>query len=589
MMNDSPSDVPFLTWREYSLQAYGEVLHRVPIDLGGGCPNRETGGRGCSFCPSDGVRAVQLGAAEGLADQVHAGMDFARRRYGAKAFMAYLQTYTPTHQPIESLRESINTLLSLVPFKALAIGARPDSLTPELLSYLEKLSQRIDLWVELGVQTSHDQTLKRVNRGHDWACSERAVRLLADRKIKAVVHLILGLPGEDRAMMTATVERVAALPFSAVKFHNLHIVRGTVLAEEYEENPFPLLNEVEYTDLLIDLLPRIPAGWPIMRFTTDTEECDLIAPRWTLTKGAFIEYLTTQMRWREASQGRRDEPAGDSDASQRNGVVTGDESITFWSPEFKEHYHSPAGAYSEAREKFVIPSGIETRLADGMDVRLLDVCFGLGYNSLVACESAIRVGRGRLHIIALEMDRRVVGDAARQVRVDSKIMDWNACLESLHRDGEFEQGCVRVEMIWGDARVSVPRLHVERYDAIFLDAFSTQRNSELWTQDFFEDLKQCLKPSGCLLTYCAAIPVRSGLLRAGFHVGETPAFGRERGGTMAAIDPARITLPLPDRDLHLIHETNRGIPYRDPTRCATNKAILRQRQQAIEAEKAGDS
>ena len=136
-------------------------------------------------------------------------------------------------------------------------------------------------------------------------------------------------------------------------------------------------------------------------------------------------------------------------------------------------------------------------------------------------------------------------------------------------------------MHWGDARHTVTKIEDSSFDLVFLDAFSTQRNSELWTVDFFRQLKRVMKPDAVLLTYCAAIPVRAGLIDADFFVGETDPVGRARGGTIAAMREADIEIPLPDHEIKMIRETTRGLPYRDPYSVWTNKEILRDRQERI--------
>ena len=203
-------------------------------------------------------------------------------------------------------------------------------------------------------------------------------------------------------------------------------------------------------------------------------------------------------------------------------------------------------------------------------VRLLDVCFGLGYNTFAAVDTVSGVEGGMLDVTALEMDRRVVAAAsACNIGRSGDLVSRRDALRAIHDVGRYENDRVRIEMHWRDARFTCRRLEAGGYDAIFLDPFSTQRNSELWTVDFFGSLRELLKPDGVLVTYSAAIPVRSGLLEAGFCVGETPAVGRQRGGTIAALDPKQIQHP-PHHKIHmkksfimiiscfLIHRLNKG-------------------------------
>jgi SAM-dependent methyltransferase len=186
------------------------------------------------------------------------------------------------------------------------------------------------------------------------------------------------------------------------------------------------------------------------------------------------------------------------------------------------------------------------------------------------------------------MDRRVVGTAAQNIQtLETDIFDWKDTLSQLHTKHSCLVPNASCLLHWGDARYTITKLQPNAFDLIFLDAFSTQRNSELWTVDFFKQLKRVMKPDGVLLTYCAAIPVRAGLLETGFYVGETAPVGRRRGGTIAAMRPEDIEIPVPDRELKKIRETTRGLPYRDPYGVWTNKEILRDRQERILAEKAG--
>ena len=242
----------------------------------------------------------------------------------------------------------------------------------------------------------------------------------------------------------------------------------------------------------------------------------------------------------------------------------------------------------------MVPGKLKERLARG-NVELLDVFFGLGYNSLTAMELAtggttsVSSKDGtepvppKLSITALEMDRRVVGAAAQTIQtLETDSTDWKKTLSDLYESGSSRlTPQSSILMHWGDARYTINKLRPQTYDLVFLDAFSTQRNSELWTVDFFQKLRAVMKPDAVLLTYCAAIPVRAGLLEAGFYVGETDPVGRQRGGTIAALREEDIEIPLPDHELKMIKKTTRGLPYRDPYGVSTNKEILRNRQERI--------
>jgi len=573
---------PYLQYKDYMVERHGEALYRVPIDFNLGCPNREADGSGgCTFCNVRGSKAVQTLGKGTVEEQMAEAIRFARERYGAKKFMAYIQAYSATFGA--SQQPMYLDLLDAFDFTAVSIGTRPDCLTPQAYDFLVELNKHIEVWVELGVQTVHDRTLERINRGHDWASGEQAIQKLHELGIKVAVHAILGLPGETGADFQQTADRFAALPVDAVKIHNLHIERGTTLALEHALTPLPVLMEHEFAEHLMDFIRRLPPHVPIMRLTTDTLDDELIAPKWHMAKGQFKDYVIRQMTCREWRQGDLLADATELEApSTLKLVETEDGSVTFWNEDYKEHYHTPAGARLEATEKYLAPSQIAERLAQG-DVNLLDVCFGLGYNSLVAMNIAAKGPReNQLNVTALEMDRRVVGAAAKNIQTsNTDSFDWREALLELHSNHSCRVPHAACLMQWGDARYTITQLAPTAYDLVFLDAFSTQRNSELWTVDFFRQLKAVMKPDAVLLTYCAAIPVRAGLMEAGFHVGETVPVGRQRGGTVAAMRAVDIEIPLPAHEIKMIRETTRGLPYRDPYGVWTNKEILRDRQERI--------
>ncbi len=577
---------PLYEYRDFLKDHYGEILHRVPLDPGFSCPNRTANGiGGCSFCPEDGARAVQISNAETIDQQIQQGIAFAKKRYNASAFMAYLQAFTSTFSNIQVLDKLVQSIIKGHSFRAIAFGARPDCLNDTTISYLQKLNDKIDVWVELGVQTSHDTTLKAVNRGHKWAESERALHTLNKADLFTAVHIIIGLPGEGLQEYKDTLQKLAELPFHAIKLHNLHIVQGTKLAEQFAASQFPVFSEYEYAEILLELLPLIPPDRAIIRFTTDTEKQKLIAPKWSMNKGQFREFLLKQIQKRQIYQGMalpNSENMAQIDEEEPSPVQTEDGSVTFWNKEFKEYYHTLGGAHSEAVHKYCQPANLEKRLRQGK-VKILDICFGLGYNSLSSCDIAIR-NQGMIDITALECDKAVVKAAAKNMQENNTVFSWSNCLQQIIDNDHWQEHNCSITLHWGDARHTINNLQ-EPFDLIWLDAFSTQRNSELWTVDFFKKLVPLLKEDGALLTYCAAIPVRSGMIKAGFYLGETEPFARERGGTIAGLHQNTVNRKIPERDYFLM-ETVRGIPYRDPAGTRTNKEILRSREKEIIERKA---
>jgi radical SAM protein (TIGR01212 family) len=600
---------PFVQYKAWMIDRYGEALFRVPVQLAGSCPH----GR-CAFCSENGSKAQQTLNQQSPAEQIEAAIRFCKRRYKAQKLMLYFQAFTtdltnPEQQQVivQCLKPAAQGLGFVfegsehLKFDAVSIGTRPDCLPPAALDFLESLKRanpaRHEVWVELGVQTTNDATLQRINRGHDWACSRQAILDLAERGIHVAPHVILGLPGETPEDWNNTAQELAKLPISGIKIHNLHVMKGTALAD----NPPPTLSHWEYAEGLMDFLRRIPADIPVMRISTDTPDDQLIAPHWHLEKGQFLDYVIQQMTMREfhqgdLCQGRDSCPQPSADASERSPypvVPTDDGSITFFSNDWKEHYHTKAGARLEADKKFVEPSGLAEKLKT-RDIKLLDVCFGLGNNALAALCAAQRADRNvcstiraagkmpashSLDITALEMDKRVVRAAAECFQgLETDPVEWKQVLNDLlqHSTAHLPQATISLRR--GDARYLIQNLEDKIFDFVFHDPFSSQHCPELWTVEFFRQLRRVMKPDGVLLTYSSSMPVRGAMREAGLCIAETEPGHQMGNGTIASPSALPETFPpigkLDDR---------RSIPYRDEFLCATSKAVLRQRQEAVEA------
>ena len=578
-------DHPYVRYSDVMRDAHGgETLYRVPIDLGLGCPHRDEKGQGgCTFCPEDGSRANSIMGIQSIREQVLNGVEFARTRYRAKKFMAYFQAYTSTFAPVEKLKAIYADILALHPFDSLTIGTRPDCLPPSLLDYFSELNQKMDLWVELGIQTAHDSTLDLIHRGHDWATSAAALRKLNERNIKAIAHLIIGLPGENIQHFKKTIESLNQFKLAGIKIHNLHVIQNTELAASYIKAPFKVYSEQEYAEILLELLPLLPKDLPILRLTCDTGDENLIAPRWHLSKPQFLDHLVQLMRAQNIRQGDA-HPSGMRRGRQPTQVYRArrhdDQSFTFFEGSVKEHYHSQAGATTEALHKYARPALAALRPRQDK-VHLLDVCFGLGYNSLVSADVLHHLRPGlRLEITALEMNRNIVFHAAR-AHAEHSSAAWSRRMQQLWECGQDHGDGTSITMHWGDARHTLRKIPDQSVDIIFHDPFSTQRCAELWSLDFFAALKLKLKTSGVLLTYSSAGPVYAALHAAGFTIGRTHPDDRLLRGTIASLDARAIQHPLRPDEMQSILASTKGIPYRDPGLVSSNKEILRQRESAV--------
>lgn len=568
---------PFYAYRTFLQKRYGHTIYRIPVNLDFSCPNRENGGRGCAFCGEQGAMAVHLKSGETIEQQVTRSINYTRKRYGRKVdFMAYFQAYTSTNAPIAQIRDAFERVLKLANFRAVSVSTRPDCLPPDVMTYFKELAERYDFWVELGVQTIHDKTLKLINRGHDFAASKAAVQALSRIGVNVVPHVILGLPGETRDDFVATAKALAVLPISGIKIHNLHVMKNTDF-EAWFKNPEPekplvtVMDEHEYGEELMNFIRYIPAHIPLLRIGSDTPNALLIAPVWWMKKGQFLNYIHHQMRQRGIVQGDRTTPSGVPNETYQK-VKTEDGSVTFYSTFFKERFHSNAGAISEAEEKFIKPVELKKRLMEG-HIRLLDIGFGLGCNALSAFDAA--AGKS-IEIVSLEFDRQAV------VQAMSVYPQWTAVYQSLLDTGEFVDGARKICIIWGDARQHLAELARtgKKFDIVFHDAFSTQKNTELWTLSFFRKETALLSERGSIVTYSNASPVRSALLKCGLLVGETAAFGRSKGGTIATLDK-ELNVELPEKDRRILSETTAQVPFIDPLGYWSRKRILKHRERVV--------
>jgi radical SAM protein (TIGR01212 family) len=574
--------IPFTQYKPWMIERYGDALFRVPIQLASSCPH----GR-CAFCSENGSKAQQTQRQESPIAQIEEAIKFSKRRYKSQKLMLYIQAFTADLTDPDQ-QKLILQCLENYRFEAISIGTRPDCLPEAALRFLETLKEKVEVWVELGVQTANDATLKRINRGHDWACSKKAILDLSARGIHVAPHVIIGLPGESSKDWNRTAEELARLSISGIKIHNLHIVKGTELAK----NPPLVLNHWEYAEALIEFLRRIPANIPVLRISTDTPDDELVAPHWHLEKGQFLDYVVQQMTMREISQG---DLWNDGIKEQWNNekynipefqhsnippVITADGSITFFSEDWKEHYHTKAGARLEAQQKFVVPSGLNHKLQTS-NIKLLDVCFGLGNNSLSALFAA-KDAKHQLDITALEMDKRIVRAASEFFQcLETDPVNWRNVLEQLLSTATCHLPLATLSLLWGDARWLIQGLESESFDIVFHDPFSSQHCPELWTVEFFQQLYRVMKPDGVLLTYASALPVRGAMRKAGFKTGETNPGHQMGNGTIAAKNEAVLA------GFSIIGNLDacRSIPYRDPHLCAPAKIILRNRQESAEITK----
>ena len=563
---------------EYLKEKYNSPLQRIPIDLALGCPNRTNGGfgAGCIFCSEDGARARHL-ARTGLdlAEQVRRGIECVKNRYGASdSYIAYFQSFTSTNAPVAVLRKLYEEVLALANFKVLIISTRPDALPDDVLDYLAELNKRYEVFIELGIQTAHDRTLQEINRGHNIEAVKTACSALNARGLKIAGHFILGLPGETFDDWLYTARVAAQLPLCAVKIHQLMVLKNTVLASRYgaDLNYISPLNEYEYAAGLKAFLQELPEKWLLMRLMADAADNQLEVPRWWMKKGQFLSFFEQYFY----------------DKNTHNGAFvtafTADGTPTLYHPGYRQHFHTLAGAGSEAEKKFAEPSKLLERLQAAATaktpVRLLDIGFGLGGNAFAAVNCAEKVPDAALEIVSLENDERTLRAAATLYPADSY---QKKILEDLlqHRFAVYKNTTITLHL--ADGRSTICQLPENSFDLIWLDAFSSEVNPELWSWQFLKACFFCMKKQhSLLLTYSSAPSVRGAMLKAGFMVAETPSFGRKRGGTVAFPAADSSFEPLSVKELHIIRDSTAGTPYSDPGLNKTAAWLIEHRKHVIE-------
>ena len=294
-------------YSEHLKQTFGGRVHKISVDAGFGCPNRAGGrvGGGCLFCDPTGSGSAGLEPELSIGEQVEAGKDVMVRKYKAQRFIAYFQPFSNTFASLDTLRKYYDEALAVEKVVGLAIGTRPDCLAEDVLDLLAEYNRKTDLWLEIGLQTIHDSSLEYLRRGHDYATFLEAFEGAKRRGIRVCVHVILGLPGEDREAMLAIADEMALLKVDGIKVHLLHVLRGTELGNLYERGEVKVLEQAAYVSLVADFIERLHPDTLIHRLTGDGPRQILLAPLWSLNKWEVLNAIDAEMERRETTQGSR--------------------------------------------------------------------------------------------------------------------------------------------------------------------------------------------------------------------------------------------------------------------------------------------
>ena len=302
----------------YLKNRFGKKIYKISLDAGMTCPNRDgsIGTRGCIFCSMGGSGDFASSRRLSITEQINDGKSLVSKKIknenNTGQYIAYFQAYTNTYAPIERLRTIYMEAANNPDIAAISIATRPDCINESIMDLIYEIHLIKPVFIELGLQTSNEETAKYIRRGYNAKVFEDTVKLIdsynkkisnIDNHIHIVVHTIIGLPGEDIGHMLETIKYINSFPIHGVKLQLLHILTDTDLADEYKKNPFKVLSLEEYTDILIKLLEHLRPDIVIHRMTGDGPKNILIAPEWSKNKRNVLNYINNQLRINNTTQG----------------------------------------------------------------------------------------------------------------------------------------------------------------------------------------------------------------------------------------------------------------------------------------------
>lgn len=286
----------YYTWNHYLKTTFDSKVFKVPLDAGFSCPHRDIHGYGgCTFCSIAGSGDYAGNRESSLRQQYDEGFAMMARKWPQAKGIAYFQAYTNTYAPLPRLKEIYDPFYEDHPCLAVSIATRADCLDEGIIDYLVEKSRIKPLFLEIGVQTIYDKTARRLNRGENIIDIEKKLTMLTSAGLKVVLHIINGLPGETADMMLDTARWVAKMAPFGIKIHMLHIIKDTVLAKQFEKEPFDILTKVEYVNIVVQQLQLLPPSIVIQRLTGDAVKEDLVEPLWTLKKVSVLNDIDKAM------------------------------------------------------------------------------------------------------------------------------------------------------------------------------------------------------------------------------------------------------------------------------------------------------
>ena len=285
-------------------------VQKISINAGFTCPNRDgsKGKGGCTYCNNQTFVPGYCHPVKSITQQIDEGISFftKKEKYADQAYLAYFQSYTNTYDSLEKLESVYGEAIRHPRVKGIVVGTRPDCVDERILSYFASLARNRYVMIEYGIESTSDETLERINRGHDYQCAVDAIHLTASMGLPVGAHMILGLPGEDRELILTHADRLSQLPLNALKLHQLQLVKGTLMAREAREHPerFSFFRAEDYIDLVIDFLERLNPDIAIERFVSQSPKEFLISPDWGLKNFEFVSLVEKRLEERDTWQGK---------------------------------------------------------------------------------------------------------------------------------------------------------------------------------------------------------------------------------------------------------------------------------------------
>ncbi len=278
-------------YSDFLKQLYGVKVQKLNVNAGFTCPNRDgtLGAGGCTYCNNVSFTPAFTRASKSVTQQLLDAKQFYAGKYASMKYLAYFQSFTGTYAPVDKLQELYEEALSVPDVVGLVVSTRPDCLSDEILSLLGDIDKHHRVIVELGVETTHDRTLKLINRCHSWQYAKNAINKTAERGLVVGAHMILGLPGETIDDMLASVKTIAQLPLNSIKFHQLQVLKGTRLAKQWESGEVKLINWTpqEYATLCHQVLELLPGNIFVERMVSTAPSSMLLYPKWNLKPAQF--------------------------------------------------------------------------------------------------------------------------------------------------------------------------------------------------------------------------------------------------------------------------------------------------------------